>query len=111
MKKPALLFIPFMLALAGCGSGGNPLSTLGIMPQQKEAIDYSPRPPLAIPPEDQRAQLPPPQDGVPQPLSAQPVQETAIAPPASYAAPTPPPQGMPPAVEEDTPWWTRIFGS
>jgi hypothetical protein len=111
MKKLIAFLIPCAFALSACGSeGGNPLSTLGIMSQKKEQIDYSPRPPLAIPPEEQRAQLPPPVDGVPSPLAPTATQDVAVAPPSSYATPAPPPQqAAQPA--EDTPWWVRIFGS
>jgi hypothetical protein len=110
MRKLIVLLIPCALILSACGSeGGNPLSSLGLMTSKKEPIDYSPRPPLAIPPEDQRSQLPPPQDGVPSPLAPQQTQDVAVAPPPVYATPAPQPQAAQPA--EDTPWWVRIFGS
>jgi hypothetical protein len=110
MRKLIVLLIPCILVLPGCGSeGGNPLSSLGLMGQKKEPIDYSPRPPLAIPPEGQRSQLPPPQyEGQPPPAPAQ-AQSVAIAPPATYATPAPQPENAQPA--EDKPWWDRIFGS
>jgi len=109
MRK-LLILLPCAFLLSACGSEGyNPLSTLGLMSSKKEPIDYSPRPPLAIPPEEQRAQLPPPQDGMQSPLAPQATQDVAVAPPQVYAAPAPPPENAPPA--EDTPWWTRIFGS
>lgn len=109
MRKLILVALPCLLSLTACGSqGDNPLSMVGIMPPKKEPIDYSPRPPLAIPPEEQRAQLPLPQQEMQK--QGAPVQDVTVAPPPSYGMPAPVPENaqQPPS---DTPWWVNPFGS
>lgn len=108
MRKLVFLIIP-LLVLSACASPfDNPLSSLGIMSQKKESIDYSPRPPLAIPPEEQRSQLPPPQPATQ--MQGASVQEVTITPPPSYDTPAPVPQNVEPP-KDDVPWWVNPFGS
>lgn len=107
------LILASVLFISGCSSISemNPLSALGLGGSSKQAIDYSARPPLAIPPPEQRGQLSPPQDGQAQ------AQAYSVPPQAqqnSPAAIAPPPQGYsentPGAVVEEKSWLERNLG-
>ncbi len=103
----AVLLVPCALLLAGCSGEGSPLSAFGIGPSApKEAIEYSPRPPLAIPPPEQRSQLPPPQDQAQTQATARMPQDPPLAMPPAYGAEATVPES---AAKEDAPWWETIF--
>lgn len=102
MKTLALVLIS--LLLAGC-SGGGPFSALGITEAPQQQIDYSPRPPLAIPPPEQRGVLPPPQEAMPQSLTSNAaVQAPAQTLPSGYTT-----QAPATAPVEEKSWLQRMF--
>lgn len=105
--KPAFLVLIFAFLLAACSSENNPLSAVGLG-SKPEPIDYSARAPLVMPPADSQGQLPPPQEGQPQPYVPSPnaLGRTEIAPPPETYS-----QNTPGAVVEEKSWWQRNFGN
>jgi hypothetical protein len=104
------IVLPCAFFVSACSSSGAVLSAFGIGDSQKEPIDYSPRPPLAVPPPEQRGQLPSPQqqDAASSPPVSQP-QDAPVVPPPAYGIPAPTPASAPAPAQDDVPWWLRIF--
>ncbi len=82
--RPALLAIPLLLALAGCGQ--DTARTLGFTRDPPDEFQVTTRAPLSVPP--RLGDLPPPTPGAPRPQEARAAANVLGAAPAGTAAPS-----------------------